>query len=76
MLLDKAAPVLFPSFPKKFQGKKLSMLLRLINSSGWRKVDSGFKMLSEPIKYWIVASHYSKTNKKGCHIGPRFEPLF
>ena len=37
-----------PAFPK-FQRKKLSIFLRLINRAAKRKVDSGLKMLIEPI---------------------------
>ena len=32
-------------------------MLRLINSPGQRKVDSGLKILIKPIKLWQVASH-------------------
>ena len=34
---------------KKIPAEKLSMLLRLIKGPGQRKVDSGLKMLIEPI---------------------------
>ena len=33
-------------------------MLRLINGAGYGKVDSGLKMLIEPIKFWQVASKY------------------
>ena len=36
------------------------MLLRLINGTGSRKVDSGLKMLIEPIQFWPVASQCYK----------------
>ena len=36
------------------------MLLRLINGSAQRKVDSGLKMFIEPIQNWLVASQYFK----------------
>ena len=38
-----------PSIPEIFSEEKLSMLRRLINGAGWRKADSGLKMLIEPI---------------------------
>ena len=40
-----AAPGLIPSIPEE----KILMLLRLINGAGKREVDSGLKMLTEPI---------------------------
>ena len=40
-----AAQGLIPSIPEE----KLLMLLRLINGAGKREVDSGLKMLIEPI---------------------------
>ena len=36
------------------------MFLRVINRSVYRIVDSGLKMLLEPILYWLVASQYYK----------------
>ena len=37
------------------------MSLRVINSAGERKVDSGLKMLIEPIYFWLLASkNYKK----------------
>ena len=47
LLLDPAAPGLNPK--KCFQRKKILTLLRLTNGPGERKVDSGLKMLIEPI---------------------------
>ena len=48
------------------------MLLRLINGDGWRKVDSGLKMLFEPIKAWLVANqNYKKTFAWGGGIAQR-----
>ena len=41
--------VRFPAFQKFFQRKKMSMLLRLINSAALGKTDSGLKMLIEHI---------------------------
>ena len=38
-----------PSIPEFFSVEKISMLLRLINFPGYRKVDSGLKTLIEPI---------------------------
>ena len=46
LLLTQQPRVLIPSVPEIFSEEKLSMLLRLINR---RKVDSGLKMLIEPI---------------------------
>ena len=43
-----------PSVLQIFSVKKLLMLLRLINSAAYRKVDSGLKMLIESIEYWLV----------------------
>ena len=47
------------------------ILLRLINGSGKWKLDSGLKMLIEPIQFWLVA----KTLARGviaiiCHEKP------
>ena len=36
------------------------MLLRLIKGDGWRKVDSGLKMLIKPILFWLVAGQFYK----------------
>ena len=36
------------------------MLLRLINSTGSREVDSDLKMLIDLIEFWLVASQYTK----------------
>ena len=36
------------------------MLLRLAKGAGYRKLDSGLKMSIEPLKFWLVASHYYK----------------
>ena len=36
------------------------MLLRFINGACLRKVDSGLKMLIEPIYFWLVASQFDK----------------
>ena len=36
------------------------MVRRLINGTDQRKVDSGLKMLIEPIQLWLVASQYYK----------------
>ena len=49
LLPDPAAMDSIPSIPEIFPEEKLSMLLRLINSAGLRKVDSGLKMLIELI---------------------------
>ena len=49
LLLTKQSRVQFLAFPKKISKEKLSMLLRLIKGDGWRKVDSGLKMLIKPI---------------------------
>ena len=46
MLPDPAGPGLIPSIPK---------LVSLINGVGKRKVDSGLKMLIEPIKWQVSA---------------------
>ena len=40
------------------------MLPRLINGAGKKKVDSGMKMLIEPIKDWLVANRFYKKTKK------------
>ena len=40
------------------------MFLRLIKGAGLRKVDSGLKMMIEPISFWLVASQYKKLIKK------------
>ena len=47
-----ATPDWIPRVPKKISEEKLLMLLRLINSAGLKKVDSGMKM------FWLVASQY------------------
>ena len=49
LLLTQQPGVRFPAFPNFFLGKKLSMLLRLFNGAGYRKVDSGLKILIKPI---------------------------
>ena len=49
LLPDPAALGLIPKDPKFFQRKIFLMLLRLINGTGWRKVDSGLKLLIDPI---------------------------
>ena len=55
--------VRFPSLPKKFQRTKLSVLLRLINSAGQRKVGSGLKIFIIAIQHLVVASQYYKRRK-------------
>ena len=49
LLPDQALVGSIPSIREFFKKNKLSMLLRLINSAAIRKVDSGLKMLIEPI---------------------------
>ena len=44
LLLTQADSGLILSIPEIFTEEKLSMLLRLINGAGWRKVDSGLKI--------------------------------
>ena len=44
-----AALGLNPRIPQKISEEKLLMLLRLINGAGKRKIDSGMKMLIDPI---------------------------
>ena len=39
----------FQHSPKKIQTRKLAMLLKLINGAAKRKVDSGLKIMIEPI---------------------------
>ena len=39
------------------------MLLSLIYGAGYRKEDSGLKMLPEPIWFWLVASQHYKKDK-------------
>ena len=55
-----AAPGSNPSITKKISEEKVSMLLRLINGTGYRKVDSGLKTLIKLIYFWLVASKYYK----------------
>ena len=59
-LPDPAAQGSNFSIPPKNSKELLSMLLRLINGSAQRKVDSGLKMFIEPIQNWLVASQYFK----------------
>ena len=42
------------SFEHFFKRKNRSILLRLINSTAYREVDSGLKMLIEPL--WLLAN--------------------
>ena len=49
MLPDLAALGLISSIPEKKLEEKLSMLLRLINGTGYSEVDSGLKMRIKPI---------------------------
>ena len=51
-----------------FSEEKLLMMLRLINGGGQRKVDSGLKMLIEPIQFWLVANQYKKASLVGRHL--------
>ena len=48
-LLTQKGWVCIPVFPEYFKMEKLMMLLKLINSAGKKKVDSGLKMLTKPI---------------------------
>ena len=48
-LPDTAALSSITSVSKKIQRKKLSMMQKLINGAALSKVDSGLKMLIEPI---------------------------
>ena len=54
------APGSIPCITKNFRGKNLSMTLKIINGTGWRKLDSGLKMLIELILFWRVASQFYK----------------
>ena len=56
LLPDPAAPVSIPSIPEFFQSRKMLLLRRLVNDPAKRKMDSGLKMLIEPILYCLVAS--------------------
>ena len=49
LLPDPAAQGLIPSIPPEKLEEKLSMLLRLINGTAYRKIDSGLKMLIKRI---------------------------
>ena len=49
LLLIQRLRVRLAALPKYFQKEKLLMLLRSINGAGYRKVDSGLKMLIKPI---------------------------
>ena len=49
LLQEIAAQGSIPRITKLFQRKKMLMLLRLINGAAKKKVDSGLKMLYEPI---------------------------
>ena len=56
-----------PSYPgfdsqhsQNLSEEKLLLLLRLISGAAQRKVNSGLKMLIEPIQYWQVPSQYCK----------------
>ena len=49
LILDPAAPGSIPSAPKKFSEENKLPLLMLIKGLSRRKVDSGLKMLIEPI---------------------------
>ena len=59
----EAAPGLVHRVPEMFSKEIFLILLRLINGAGLRKVDSGLKMLFEPIYFWLA-----NTTKKfnGC----------
>ena len=58
--LASGPQVRLPMFPSKNHWKFFLMLLWLINGTAQRKVDSGLKMLIEPISYCLVASQYCK----------------
>ena len=53
---------------RKFSGEKLSLLLRLINSAGWRKVDSGLKMLIKPSSNGYLQASTTKTSLPNCNL--------
>ena len=44
-----SSPGLIPSVHEIFSEEKLSMLLKIIYGAGFSKVDSGFKMMIQPI---------------------------
>ena len=51
LLLDPDAPGLIPRIPNIFQMKKIANFAEAIHNAANRKVDSGLKLLIEPIDY-------------------------
>ena len=68
LLLNQRPRVRFSGFPPKI----ISLLLRFIIGDAQRKVDSGLKMLIEPIWYQPLASGKPVLQKKIFVIGLRF----
>ena len=62
LLLTQLPQVSSPPLPI-FSEEKLSTLLRLFNGAGERKVNSGLKMLIEPIWFWVVDRQFYKKDQ-------------